>query len=134
MKKNKTNYTSTTGRRKEASARIRVFSGKGETIVNEKPILEYFSEVVAGTTWNKSLKLTNLEDKHHFHIKVAGGGKSGQFKAVVHGIARALSQISLEHRSLLKKNGLLTRDSRTRERRKVGTGGKARRVKQSPKR
>ncbi len=134
MAKNKVGFTYSAGKRKEASARVRAYSGKGDTLVNEKPVLEYFSEVIAKGTWDKALKLTNLDGKHYFHIKVKGGGKSGQFKAVVHGIARTISKIDTGSKSLLKKNGLLTRDSRTRERRKVGTGGKARRVKQSPKR
>lgn len=134
MKKSKTNYTYAAGKRKEASSRVRAFSGKGETIVNDRPITEYFAEVVAGKTWDNALKFTKLEEKYFFHVKVSGGGKTGQFKSVVHGIARALSKINPENRPLLKKHGLLTRDSRTRERRKVGTGGKARRVKQSPKR
>lgn len=66
---------------------------------------------------------------------VQGGGKKGQLGAIIHGLARAIEKTDKETlRPILKKAGLLTRDSRTRERRKVGTGGKARRVKQSPKR
>ena len=73
--------------------------------------------------------------KYYVTVKVVGGGKKGQLGATVHGIARALAKLDADTlRAPLKKAGLLTRDSRVRERRKVGTGGKARRKKQSPKR
>jgi small subunit ribosomal protein S9 len=78
---------------------------------------------------------TETSDKYYFTAKVLGGGKNGQLEAVVLGISRALVSISSEkNRSPLKKLGLLTRDSRIRQRRMVGMGGKARRQKQSPKR
>jgi len=73
--------------------------------------------------------------KYYVTVKVVGGGKNGQLDAVVHGIARAFDKADREKfRPPLKRAGLLTRDARVRERRKVGTGGKARRKKQSPKR
>lgn len=80
-------------------------------------------------------RATNTIGKYSLTIKVEGGGKSGQLEAVVHGISRALQLLDKEKfRPILKKKGFLTRDARVRERRKVGTGGKARRKKQSPKR
>ena len=83
----------------------------------------------------KPFKLTDTEGNYFFTAKVAGGGKEGQIEAIIHGIARALVKLNAEKfRVILKKNNLLTRDPRVRLRRMVGTGGKARRKKQSPKR
>ena len=79
--------------------------------------------------------MTETLKKMSASVVVAGSGKMGQLDAVVHGIARALALLDREaFRSILKSAGLLTRDARTRQRRMVGTGGKARRAKQSPKR
>lgn len=76
-----------------------------------------------------------VEGKFIFTIKVVGGGVNGQLDAMIHGMARALDkQDSDTYHDILKEGGYLTRDARVRERRKVGTGGKARRKKQSPKR
>lgn len=134
-RKKKINYIYTVGRRRSASARVRLFRGKGESTVNGKPISKYFPGIIAKDKWTKPFKLTETSDKYYVTVKVVGGGKNGQLDAVVHGIARALTKAKEdEFRPVLKKAGLLTRDSRIRERRKVGTGGKARRKKQSPKR
>lgn len=136
------------GRRKEAVARVRLYKNanngvlweekkvqKGEILVNEKPIGEYFSGKVAEVLYMEPFRITNTVGKYIITIKVEGGGKSGQLDAVVHGISRALQLLDKEKfRPILKKKGFLTRDPRVRERRKVGTGGKARRKKQSPKR
>jgi len=135
MAKKKTNYTYAVGRRREASARIRLFKGKGKSLVNDKPIENYFPGVLNTQSWTKPFRLTETREKYYVTVKVSGGGKKGQLGAVVHGIAKAFVVLNAEkYRSSLKKAGLLTRDSRIRERRKVGTGGKARRKKQSPKR
>lgn len=132
--KNK-NYTFAVGRRRSAVARVRLFEGKGETVVNNKPIQNYFLGQVAQRLWARPFQLTQTEGKYYATVKVVGGGKEGQLDAVIHGLARALNNLDREKfRPVLKKHGLLTRDARTRERRKVGTGGKARRKKQSPKR
>ena len=80
------------------------------------------------------LKLTQNEGRFAISILTEGGGKNGQLEAIVHGLARALLLSDQGYKVVLKKAGLLTRDPRKRERRKVGTGGKARRAKQSPKR
>ena len=131
----KLNYTFAVGRRKSASARVRLFSGKGESTVNALPIDKYFPGPANRTLWERPFELTDSVGKYYVSVKVEGGGKDGQLDAVVHGISRALSLANKEvHRRPLKKAGLLTRDARIRERRKVGKGGKSRRKKQSPKR
>ena len=130
-KDKKINYTYSTGKRKSATARVRLFKGKGESTVNSVSMDKYFNN----DAWRKPFSVLDVSEKYFVTVRVAGGGKKGQIDAVVHGIARAFSKESKdEFRSALKKAGLLTRDSRIRERRKVGTGGKARRKKQSPKR
>ncbi|MBI4057723.1 30S ribosomal protein S9 [Candidatus Microgenomates bacterium] len=133
-RKNK-EFISTVGRRKGSVARVRLYPGKGAHVVNGKPVEEYFPGEVAKVLFAKPLQVAGAEGKYWVSAKVEGGGKNGQLDAVVHGIARALSLADPEKfRTPLKKQKLLTRDPRIRERRKVGTGGKARRKKQSPKR
>lgn len=123
------NYTFAIGRRKSASARVRLFKGIGENLINGKKIITHLIQLT------KPFKLTETEGKYFFTAKVSGGGKEGQIEAIVHGISRALVKLNTEKfRTVLKKNNLLTRDPRVRLRRMVGTGGKARRKKQSPKR
>jgi len=123
------------GRRREAIARIRLYQGKGQTLVNDQPISDYFPGQVALLAYLRPFQLTETNGKYFATIRVVGGGKEGQLGAVIHGLSRALASIEeKKFRPVLKKEGLLTRDPRTRERRKVGTGGKARRKKQSPKR
>lgn len=123
------------GRRREAVARIRLYKGKGQNLVNKQPISDYFPGQLAQIAYSQPFKLTDTESKYFTTIRVVGGGKNGQLGAVIHGLSRALALIEeKKFRPILKKEGLLTRDPRTRERRKVGTGGKARRKKQSPKR
>ena len=131
----KYDYLLTVGRRKEAVARVRLYpKGQGSIMVNSKPIEEYFHGAASQVVYTQPFKVTNTEGKFNITIKVAGGGPSGQLGAIVHGIARAIEKFDKEYRASLKKAGLLTRDARTRERRMVGMGGKARRKKQSPKR
>lgn len=134
-RKKKINYIYAVGRRRSASARIRLFKGKGQSLVNDKPIGEYFPGEVNKDHYTEPFKLTDTLGKYYVTVKVVGGGKRGQLGATVHGIARSLAKLNEEKLRLpLKRAGLLTRDPRVRERRKVGTGGKARRKKQSPKR
>lgn len=144
----KKSFISVVGRRREAKARVRLYPeikedilwgektiGKGQIFVNQKTIEEYFSSEVEKASYTEPLRTTNTLGKFTFTIKVEGGGKNGQLEALIHGIARALVKYDKEKfRPTLKKKGFLTRDARTRERRKVGRGGKARRLKQSPKR
>lgn len=131
----KKDYTYAVGRRRSASARIRLFKGRGKHEVNGKPIGEYFPGVIMRSKWEKPFELTDTTGKYFVTVRVVGGGKEGQLDAVVHGIAKSLNELNREkYRISLKRAGLLTRDARIRERRKIGTGGKARRKKQSPKR
>ena len=131
----KKDYIYAVGKRKSASARVRLFKGKGETLVNGKTIEKYFSSEVFKDMWSRPFKTVDVQDKYYATVRVIGGGIRGQLDAVTHGIARALAKAEKDKfRKPLKKMGLLTRDARIRERRKVGTGGKARRKKQSPKR
>ena len=141
-------YIFAVGRRREAVARVRLYETvkdglsfgelpikKGDILVNEMPISEYFSGEVSKYVYSEPLRVTNTQNKFTWSIKVAGGGKSGQLDATVVGIANALVKFdSKEFRAMLKKKGFLTRDARVRERRKVGMGGKSRRKLQSPKR
>lgn len=131
----KAKYTYAVGRRKTASARVRLFSGKGETLVNKIPIAEYFPGEMAKKIYNQPFEVCEVVGDYYVTVRVVGSGKHSQLEATVHGIARALDEVNKEAFHLpLKKNGLLTRDSRRRERRKPGLGGRARHRKQSPKR
>lgn len=131
----KTDFIYAVGRRKSASARVRLYKGKGESTVNGESADKYFDSPVFKMVWNKAFKQIDVSEAYYASVRVVGGGKKGQLDAVVHGISRALAKVEKsKFRPLLKKAGLLTRDSRIRERRKIGTGGKARREKQSPKR
>lgn len=132
--KKTTNYISTHGRRKEAVARVRLYEGKGEILVNEKPINQYFPSQTAQVKWLKPLRLTDSVGKYWATIKVEGSGKSSQIDAIVHALSRALVLKNPDFRKTLKKAGLLTRDPRAKERRKYGRAQKARKGKQSPKR
>lgn len=128
------------GRRKTAVARVRLHIAasatlkKGDITVNDKPFTQYFGALGQQNVLLQPLTLAGSVDRFGISIKVAGGGSQGQLEAVVLGIARALEKVDKGHRAILKEHGLLTRDARERERRKVGTGGRARRQKQSPKR
>lgn len=123
------------GRRKTTVARVRLYRGKAENTVNGKPAKVYFEGAVSEKALAKPFGATETSDKYYFTAKVVGGGKQGQLDAVVLGISRALLKVSSEkNRIPLKRLGLLTRDSRIRQRRMVGMGGKSRRQKQSPKR
>ena len=133
--KAKKDYTSAVGRRRTASARVRLYKGDKESTVNGDVIGKYFSGSVMSVLWKKPFELTETSGKYYVTAKVSGGGKNGQLEAVVHGIARAFVSLdSDKFRTPLKTAGLLTRDARKRERRMVGTGGRARKQKQSPKR
>lgn len=134
-KKTKRDYVYAVGRRREASARVRLYKGNKESLVNGEVIGKYFSGKVMAVAWQMPFELTGTSGKYYVTAKVAGGGKAGQLDAVVHAISRAFVAVDeKKFRAPLKKAGLLTRDSRKKERRMVGTGGKARKRKQSPKR
>lgn len=122
-----------TGRRKEATARVRLLPGGGRIVVNGHPYERYFPTRGLRSQVERPLALTGSLDKFDVLVRVEGGGVSGQAGAVRHGIARALLLIDLELRPALKKDGLLTRDPRAKERRKYGLK-KARKAPQFSKR
>jgi small subunit ribosomal protein S9 len=112
-----------TGRRKEAVARVYLKPGSGEIKVNDHPFDEYFPNKVLKMVIRQPLALTETTDKFDIGVTVAGGGPAGQAGAIRHGIARALIVYNAELRPRLKKEGLLTRDSRVKERKKYGQRG-----------
>lgn len=143
IKKTKaSNVTHTVGRRKTAIARVRLYSKTSvpgmegvQLSVNGKDAAVYFGGNANAAAYRRPFTLTETLNKFSASVLVTGGGIASQLDAVVHGVARALAELDREKfRPTLKAAGLLTRDSRKRERRKIGTGGKARRAKQSPKR
>lgn len=114
-------YYQGTGRRKTAVARVRLFPGTGEFIVNGRTAQEFFGgRQFLHHTIQSPLVLTNLQDSFNVLVKVRGGGDSGQAQAVRHGIARALLDSDETLRPVLKKAGFLTRDPRMKERKKAG--------------
>ncbi len=127
------NYNYGTGRRKSAVARVFIKSGKGVITVNGKPIDQYFSRETGRMVARQPLVLTNHLDNLDIMVNVFGGGETGQAGAVRHGITRALIDYNPELKPELKKAGLVTRDAREVERKKVGLR-KARRRKQFSKR
>jgi len=126
-------YNYGTGRRKSAVARVFMKSGKGEIVVNDKPIDEFFSRETGRMIVRQPLELTEMLEKFDIMVNVSGGGESGQAGAVRHGITRALIDFNAELKPVLSKAGLVTRDAREVERKKVGFR-KARRKKQFSKR
>lgn len=128
-------YLASVGRRKTATARVRLYKQAGDFVVNNKIVGEYFGGIQnASARYNLPLVTTDLVGKYAISVKVNGSGLAAQLDAVNHGVARALVQMNPELRLVLKQAGLLVRDDRMKETRKMGTGGKARRAKQSPKR
>lgn len=122
-----------TGRRKDAVARVWLKPGKGKIVVNDKPQAEYFRRQTQLLILNQPFLVVDRINGFDVMVTVAGGGLSGQAGAVRHGISRALVAFNPDLRGALKKAGLLTRDSRVVERKKVGLH-KARRSKQWAKR
>lgn len=141
-------YYEAVGRRKEASARARLYVvvgekvavsgnelGKGEILVNGKPVDKYFPGEVYKKMYFEPFRTTNTVNRFATSILVDGGGLAGQVGATVHAVSRALLKVDPEKfRPILKKRGFLTRDPRAKQRRKAGFAGKARARKQSPKR
>ena len=120
-----------TGRRKTATARVRLASGTGKITVNGRPFDTYFPAETLRTTATQPLTVTGTEGKLDARINVTGGGPSGQAGAVRHGIARALLQFDANLRTTLKSEGLLTRDPRMKERKKYGQPGARKRFQYS---
>ena len=109
-----------TGKRKEAIARVWLFSGTGNIIVDGKKIEEMNISLTQRTKIMKPLLITKTNDRYDVVASVSGGGISGQVEAVMYGIAKGLNVISEEYRTILKGEGLLTRDDRIVERKKYG--------------
>jgi len=113
-----TNYG--TGRRKSATARVHLKPGKGEIFVNQRTLEQYFGRETARMMVRQPFVTVNLEQRFDVMVNVKGGGPSGQAGAIRHGITRALIEYDEALRSPLRKAGLVTRDAREVERKKVG--------------
>ena len=122
-----------TGRRKSSVARVRIYQGTGKVTINDRDIDDYFGLDTLKTIVRQPLVLTETDEKFDVVCRVAGGGVTGQAGAIRHGISRALIQAQPELRPALKKEGFLTRDPRSKERKKYGLK-KARRAPQFSKR
>ncbi len=128
-------YVTAVGRRKTATARVRLYKAAGDFSVNDKLVSIYFQGILkAPAYYMKPFTVTGTQGKYAVTAKVSGSGIRAQIEAIMHATSRALLKITPEHRALLKPEGLLERDDRMKETRKIGRGGKARRTKQSPKR
>jgi len=116
----KKGYSHGTGRRKEAVAQVKLVPGSGAIIINGIPYDQRFTRLEHRQTIMKPLVVTETAGRYDAMVKVAGGGIAGQCGAIAHGIARALLQEDEKFRLLLRQDGLLTRDSRAKERKKPG--------------
>lgn len=112
-----------TGKRKSSTARVRLLPGAGQVVVNKRDLSEYFKSETQRTVIRYPLAVTDNLGKFDMRIIVRGGGTSGQAGAIRLGIANALLQFNTELRPRLKRAGLLTRDSRIKERKKYGQKG-----------
>jgi len=109
-----------TGRRKESSARVWIKPGEGKIIVNDRDFKDYFPRDTLIRMITEPFNLTGTLNAYDVMASIEGGGISGQAGALSHGISRALLEVNPEFRIILKKEGLLTRDSRIKERKKYG--------------
>lgn len=112
-----------TGKRKSAVARVWITPGSGNVAVNKTSLDDYFGNIFFEPKVARPFAVTETAEKYDVKATVAGGGKSAQVDALVHGISRALQEMNPELRDSLKKAGLLTRDSRCKERKKYGQRG-----------
>ena len=115
-----TNRNYGTGRRKSSVARVYIMPGSGKVTINKRTLDEYFGLEPLKTIVKQPLVLTQNEGKLDILVNVRGGGYTGQAGAIRHGISRALCEMDVEFRPVLKKAGFLTRDSRMKERKKYG--------------
>lgn len=113
-------YYESVGRRKTSSARVRITTGSGDMVVNEKPMADYFPRVGDFDNIVAPLRAADLEGKLDVSVLVQGGGVTGQAGAVQHGLARALVEMDPELRPVMRQGGFLTRDARMKERKKPG--------------
>ena len=109
-----------TGRRKTSTARVFLSAGTGRILVNKKPLDEYFGRETARMVVRQPLEVTQAKERFDVNVTVSGGGGSGQAGAIRHGIARALVDYDETLRQPLRQAGLLTRDAREVERKKIG--------------
>jgi small subunit ribosomal protein S9 len=109
-----------TGRRKTSTARVFLSSGKGDIVVNKRPLDGYFGREVARMIVRQPLELVEMTEKFDIYVTVRGGGSFGQAGAIRHGITRALMEYDEELRPTLREAGFVTRDAREVERKKVG--------------
>jgi len=116
----KSTYFSGTGRRKTAVAQVKISSGNGAIIINGMPYEELYPDLRHRQAIMQPFLVTDSVGKYNTTVKVAGGGVSGQCGAICHGIARALVKADESLKPMLRQNGLLTRDSRAKERKKPG--------------
>lgn len=112
-----------TGRRKSSIARVWLLPGSGKITINDRPADQYFGRDVLGKIIRQPFEVTGTTDKFDVIASVVGGGASGQAGAIRHGISRALLSIDTEAKTKLRKEGLLTRDPREKERKKYGQKG-----------
>ncbi len=123
----------TTGRRKSSVARVRLYDGKGEYLLNGRTLVDYFPDPELRRRVEEAFKVTDTDGRYDVHATLHGGGTTGQSDALRLGIARALIEVDAELRPALKKEGMLRRDDRRVERKKYGLR-KARRAPQFTKR
>ncbi|WP_181350993.1 30S ribosomal protein S9 [Thalassobacillus sp. CUG 92003] len=109
-----------TGRRKKSTARVRLVPGNGRVVVNDRDAEEFFPYETLRVILRQPLAVTETEGNYDVLVNVDGGGFTGQAGAIRHGIARALLEADPEYRSVLKREGLLSRDARMKERKKYG--------------
>ncbi|MBN2467102.1 MAG: 30S ribosomal protein S9 [Deltaproteobacteria bacterium] len=114
------NYFYATGKRKRSIARVMLKEGEGKFVINKRSLEEYFPRETARMIIRQPFDFTDTYGKYDVYATVHGGGVSGQAGAVRHGISKALLEIDADYRGDLKKEGLLTRDSRAKERKKYG--------------
>jgi small subunit ribosomal protein S9 len=120
-----------TGKRKSAIARVWMVPGNGNIVINKRPIDEYFGRATLKMILSEPFELTETIGKYDLKVNVCGGGLAGQAGAIRHGITRALLEVNPQFRSTLKKVGLITRDSRVKERKKYGQPGARKRFQYS---
>ena len=116
-------YTHAVGKRKAAIARVWLKPGKGEIVINKRTIDDYMLRATSKMIINQPFGLTETQGQFDVLVNVVGGGLAGQAEAIRHGITRALASLDAENRAVLKKAGLITRDSRTKERKLPGQPG-----------
>jgi small subunit ribosomal protein S9 len=112
-----------TGRRKNSIARVWMMPGSGKVTINDKTMDQYFGRDVLKMIIRQPFEVTGTVDKFDVLVSVLGGGNSGQAGAIRHGISKALLEVDAESRIKLRKEGLLTRDPRAKERKKYGQKG-----------